>query len=145
MWRRRHLQRPLRRGQLSRLRVSSVDRPQWFDEQDFRLDIRLRAMLNAARHYEQLSGLEDNIAVAQLNGEPPLEDQEEVVGVGVGVPDELALGLDDHHLVVVQHSDNSRTEDLIDSGEGCRQVDLVIHSHRMGATAAGTQVIFSTR
>ena len=48
---------------------------------------------HAARDDEQLAGLEHDVAVAQLDRQPAREDQEEVVGLVVLVPDELARSL----------------------------------------------------
>ena len=44
--------------------------------------------------------------VAEIDAELAAEDVEEVVGVGVGVPDELALYLDDHDVVTVVGGDD---------------------------------------
>ena len=47
-------------------------------------------MLHAARHHEQLAALEVNDPVPQLEVEGALQDEEELVGIGMGVPAEGA-------------------------------------------------------
>jgi hypothetical protein len=69
--------------------IAGVDGARGFDEQDVGLLVGLGAVLDAAGDDEQLAGAELDIAVAKLDGEPAAEDQEEVVGVVVLVPDEL--------------------------------------------------------
>ena len=96
--------RPLAAG------VAGVRRPERLDEQDVRLLVRLRAVLDAARHDEQLARAELDVTIAELNRQSPREDEEEVVGVGMGVPDELALHLDELELVVVQLPDDPRAK-----------------------------------
>ena len=76
---------------------------------------RDRAMLDAFRHHEQFARPERHGAVAQLDVELALQHQEEIVGLVVLVPDELALHLHDHHVVVVELRDGARREVL---GEG---------------------------
>ena len=52
--------------------------------------IGLRTVLDAAGDDEELARHEHHVAVWHLNGELSFEDQEELVGVGVPVPGELA-------------------------------------------------------
>jgi hypothetical protein len=65
------------------------------------LGIGPRTVLDTTRDDEQLPRPEHRIAVWHLNGEPSAEDQEELVGVGVPVPGELAPELHDPDVVVV--------------------------------------------
>jgi hypothetical protein len=51
-------------------------------------------VLDAARHHEELAGLQGHVPVAQLDGQAAVDDQEHLVGVIVLVPDELAHDLD---------------------------------------------------
>ena len=64
-------------------------------------------VLDATRHDEELAGAEVDRAIAQLDRQATGEDEEEIVGGRVRVPDELALGLDDLNLVVVELGDDS--------------------------------------
>jgi len=60
-----------------------------------------RAVLDAARYDEKLARAEYDITISQLDGELSVEDQEELIGVGVPVPGELALDLHDPDVVIV--------------------------------------------
>src|SRR4051795_8179583 len=77
----RTVQIPLGRGELARLRVAGVHRPDGLDQEDFHLLVRARAMLDAARDDEQLARVEHDVAISQLNRQAPLQDEEEIVGV----------------------------------------------------------------
>ena len=59
-------------------------------------------MLGAPRHDEELAWPEDHVAVTHLDGELAAQDEEQLVGVVVLVPGEVALELDDPHVVVVE-------------------------------------------
>ena len=76
---------------------------------------------------EELARSEHDVAVAELDRQLALDDEEEVVRVGMRVPDELALDLRELHLVVVDVRDDLRREDLVEPGEGLCEVDLVGH------------------
>src|SRR6202035_5264126 len=80
-----------RRGHIARVR-----RPAGLDQQQMNLLLRHRPMLHPLGNDEQLSRPELDLAVAKLDRKATLENEEEVVRVGVGVPNELALNLDDH-------------------------------------------------
>src|SRR6266545_5176308 len=82
-------------------------------------------MLHAPGDDEQLTLVEHDRSVSQLDLELALQDEEEVVGLGVAVPDKLALRLDDHHLVVVQRRHRSRRPVVGEESELLAQVDLV--------------------
>jgi len=56
-------------------------------------------VLDAARDDEHFAGAEFDVAVAQLDRQPPLENKEEVIRVWVRMPDELALRLGEEDLV----------------------------------------------
>ena len=86
-------------------------------------------MLHAARDDEELSLAELNVPVAQLDREPPLEDEKEIVRVGVRVPDELALDLPDLDLVVVVVADDPRLEVLVDGRELLREIDGLVQRY----------------
>ena len=74
-----------------------------------------RPMLHTLRHDEQLSRRERDAAVAQLDGHMPLDHIEEVVGVVVLVPHELAIELGHHDIMAVELRDGARLKVL---GEG---------------------------
>ena len=81
------------------------------------LVISARAVLDAARDDEQLACGQFDVAVAQLNRKAALEHEEEVVGLLVGMPHELAACLDHLQLEVVQVADDPRAERLVELGE----------------------------
>ena len=61
----------------------------------------------------------------------PSSDEEEVVGLVVLVPDELALGLDDQELVVVQVADDRGLVGAGEQRELLGEVDLVVHGSKL--------------
>ncbi len=88
---------------------------------------RDRAMLDAVRHDEHLAGPERHGAVAQLDVERALQHEEEIVGVVVLVPDELALHLHDHHVVAVVGRHGARRPVFGEAAELLGEIDLVVH------------------
>jgi hypothetical protein len=79
--------------------------------------VGLRAVLDAARHDEQLAFSELDIAITQLNRDPSTEHEEEVVGVVVPVPHELAVHFHHDELVVVEVPDDAGAERLVEPRE----------------------------
>ena len=86
-------------------------------------------MLRAARDDEELSLAELNVSVAQLDRQPPLQDEKEVVRVRVRVPDELALDLPDLNLVLVVVADDARLEVLVEGRELLREIDGLVQRY----------------
>jgi hypothetical protein len=103
-------------------RVRSASR---LNQQDVRLVIRPGAVLNAARHDVHVPLTQLDVAIAELDGQAPLEDEEELVGLVVLVPDELSLDLDDLDVVVVQLADDLGAPVLGEQRELLREVDLL--------------------
>ena len=77
----------------------------------------LGAVLDAPRDHEQLPRVEIDVPVAELNGQTSLQDEEEVIGVVVLVPDELPLQLHDLDVVVVELRDDLRAPVLREGAE----------------------------
>ena len=94
-----------------------------------RLLVGNRAVLDAARDDEELSLAELDVPVAQLDRQQPFEDEEEVVRVGMRVPDELAFDLPDLDLVLVVVADDSRLEVLVERRELLREIDGVVQGY----------------
>ena len=67
-----------------------------------------RSVLYALGHYKYFAWTESNSAVSQLNSDLSDENQKEVVGIVVLVPNEFALELDDHEVVTVEATDDVR-------------------------------------
>ena len=86
-------------------------------------------MLNAARDDEEVARTELDVTITQLDREPAAHDEEEVVCVGVRVPDELAAHLRDLDLVLVVVADDPRRERLVEGREPLREVDCVVQCY----------------
>jgi AcrR family transcriptional regulator len=99
--------------------IAGVDHAARLEQHQGRLDLRARAVLDTARHDEQLPGPEHDIAVPQLNRQLPVEDQEKLVGVGVLMPGELALDLHEPHVVIVNLGDLLRRPVLSNACQHC--------------------------
>ena len=86
----------------------------------------LRAVLHPTRDHEQLAFGELDVAIAQVDRQPALDDEEEVVGLIVLVPDERPVDLDDLELQVVQVADDAGLIGSLEELELLRQVDLIV-------------------
>ena len=82
-------------------------------------------MFDALRHDKHFASVQRDVAVAHLDGDPAFEDQEEVVGFVVLVPDERPLHLHHHEVVTVELADRSRLEVLCEQGKLVCEVDAV--------------------
>jgi hypothetical protein len=85
-------------------------------------------VLDALRDDVQLPRAELDVTVAELDRQASGDDEEEVVRVGMRMPDELALDLADLDLVVVVVADDLRLERLVERRELPREIDLVGHA-----------------
>ena len=74
-------------------------------------------VLHAPRHDVDLSGAQLDVAVVHLDGELAAQDEQELVGLRVAVPGELALCLHNPYVVIVQRGDRARSPRLLDSSE----------------------------
>ena len=63
------------------------------------------------------------LGAPQRDVEPAVEDEEELVGVGVDVPHVVARGVGDPHVVVVDPGHDARTVDLLERRQRLGQVD----------------------
>lgn len=61
-----------------------------------------RAVLDPARDNEQLTRSEHDVAVAELDRQPPRQNEEQLVAVLMAMPDKFATNLDDLDLVIIQ-------------------------------------------
>src|SRR5581483_2764129 len=71
--------------------IARVGRAMRFDQQQMNFLFGNRAMLDTFRHHIEIAGTKPHIAIAQLDREMTFEHKEEVVGIGVRMPDELTL------------------------------------------------------
>src|SRR5829696_3819768 len=116
-------------------RIAGVDRSLWLDQQHVRLVIRLRAVLDAAWYHEQLTLLQLDVTVAQVDRQSPAEDKEEVVGVVVLVPDERPLDFHDLQLVVFEVANDSGFIRAREQRKLLGEIDLVVHVANLLAVA----------
>lgn len=75
------------------------------------------AMLNPAWDHEEIPRPERDVPVAHLDRDATLEDEKEVVRLVVGVPDELALHLDDKKIVAVELANDARLPVTVEGRE----------------------------
>ena len=116
-------------GRGLRVRVAGVRGSAGLDEEDVGLLIGDRAVLHSARNDEEVSLGELHVPIAQLDRQPPFQDEEEVVRVGVRVPDEPALELRDLKLVLVVVADDPRLEVLVEGRELLREVGRLVQCY----------------
>ena len=98
---RRHSEEFLDLGSEFSASIAGVDDRAGLEQQHRGFGIGPWTVLDAAGDDEELPRPEHHIAVSHLDGEPSVEDQEELIGVGVPVPGELTLDLHDPDIVVV--------------------------------------------
>lgn len=97
-------------------------------------------MLDPARHDDHLALRELDHPVTELHAERAFENVEELVLVGMAVPDELTREFDELHVLTVELGDDLRAPVLGEGGELLLQVDLV-HGDTWNAGArAGSKV-----
>jgi hypothetical protein len=66
------------------------------------------SVLYALGHDEYFAWTDPNGAIPQLNCDVPKENQKEVVGIVVLVPDEFTLDLHNHEVMPIEATDNPR-------------------------------------
>jgi len=84
-----------------------------------------RAMFDAFRDDKHFAGSESHGAVAHLDVEGAFEDQKEVVGFIMLVPDEFAFNFDKHHVGVVQLRNGARRPIICEGGQFLGKIDFV--------------------
>src|SRR5262249_5444527 len=95
-----------RRGGL----VTGIGRACRLDQQDMHFAARHGPMFDALGHDKHLTGVEGDRAIAQLDIERPIEDEEKIVRVVVLMPVERTLKFPHHDVVVVVSRDRARGE-----------------------------------
>ena len=88
-----------------------------------------RTVLDPTRDHEEIAFMELDVPVPKLNRQPALQDEEEVVGVRVRVPDELTLDLDDGELVLVVVADDPRRERLVERRELLGEINSLVQGY----------------
>src|ERR1051326_8354761 len=118
------------RGRAFAALVARVEHAARLDQQQFDLPFRIGLAFYAFRNDEHFTRRHMHRAVAKIDPQLALDDQERLVGLLVIVPDEVALQLDDFELVVVHFGDHLRLPLLVEQRELLAQVDrLVAHAH----------------
>ena len=92
-------------------------------------------MFEAARHHDALARAEIDGAVAEFDAKPAFPDHEELVLSVMMVTRELALHLDDLHLLAVGGGDDLWPPMLGEQTELLVEIDL--GGHRRGLATAG--------
>jgi hypothetical protein len=119
---RRGIDRPLAAG------AAGVDHAGALDQHHVALGRRHGQVLDPARHDEQLALLEpDVVTVAEAQLQAPANDEEELVGIGVVMPDEIALELGELDLEVVDGGGDAWAPRLRERSERVGEVHLVGH------------------
>jgi hypothetical protein len=106
--------------------VPGVDDAGWLDQHRLDLSGCDRTVLDAARHHVELTWAKHDIAIAKLDSQITVEYEEELVGVIVAVPDELALQFDDLDLVVVQPRDDLWRPVVGDAGQLVAEINWLV-------------------
>src|SRR5262249_40012576 len=118
----------LRSRERTRFRVAGVYRRLRLDQQKRSSLTASWAVLDATRNDIQIAGPELDVAAAKLYRQPSVEDEKEVVGVRMGMPDELTPDLHEHHLVVIQGRDRARTKHFVEPVQRRSEVHRVVHA-----------------
>jgi len=88
----------------------------------------IRLVFDALRHDEHFACRDMDRAVAKIDPQNAIEDDEGLVGVLVIVPDEIALELHDLELIVVHFGDDLRLPLLVEQFQLRAEIDrLVVH------------------
>ncbi|MNE92539.1 hypothetical protein D3C80_1902750 [compost metagenome] len=80
-------------------------------------------MFDAARHDDELAGSQGLDAVAELDAKAPLPHQEHFLGLGVAVPGEDPLHLDQPHVLPIQLRRDARPPVVGKAAELLLQID----------------------
>ncbi len=102
-------------------------------------------MLGSARHHETFARPQDDDPVAEFDAEFPFPDQEEFIFVGMLVPGEFALDLDELDFLTVQASDHLGTPVFAEERELFRQADFCAHVLPNSISGLGTGSATFTR
>lgn|SRR5437868_1709121 len=102
-------------------------------EKDPALFVGDGAVLDAARHYEELAFFQPDVLVAKLHAEASFDYQEEFVFVLVVVPDELALQLVELNVLAIEFSGDAGLPEFVDFVELLGEVNFV--HERLGSAA----------
>jgi hypothetical protein len=118
------------RGPLA-ARLAGVENPAWLDQQHLHLVLGVGLVLHSARHHEHLAGRQLHRAIAKIDAQHPIDNDERLIRILVVMPDKIPLQLDELELVVVHFRDHSGLPLLADQRELFHKIDcLVGHANR---------------
>src|SRR4029077_13706240 len=100
-----------------------------------------RAVLDTPGYDVQLSGTEGHVSIAELDRKAALDHQEQLVGVLMGVPDELALELGQLDLVVVETGHHLGRPVLREQPELVAEVHHVVHPSSWSSGSSPVPVV----
>ena len=96
----------------------------WLEQHDFRFSVRYRSMLDASRDDEELAGMEVDDLISKLHPKRASDDQKHLVFVGMGVPHELALNLDQLDQLTVELAHDLGEPAVFEQTEFLGEIDL---------------------
>src|ERR1700693_3458977 len=114
--------------------MSGIEHAARLDQQQLDLAFRTGLVLDAARHHEHFARRQMHRAVAEIDAQIALDDDERFVRILVIVPDEVALQLDDLEVIVVHFGDDLWLPLLVEQRELLAQVDRLV-AHRVAPSS----------
>jgi hypothetical protein len=99
------------------------------DQQQLDLVLRDGSMLDAAGDHNELAGIQNDLAVAQLNDELSFDHVEQLVFILVRVPDELAFHFCHFHIRVIDSADDLRRPLVSEARKLGGEIDFGDHGY----------------
>ncbi len=126
--------------------VAGRERARWFEHQDGSAG-RRRLVFHSSRHDEgvaltQRDGRLIAGGAAQFDVEGAVEDEEELVGVVVGVPHVLSPGVRDSHVVVIDGGDDPGAPHIIERDQCLVQVHRPGRCHDLSLAGVAKAVLY---
>jgi hypothetical protein len=97
--------------------IAGVDSGLWLEQDDLAFPVGMRAMLDAPGDDEHLPWLQRDLPIAQVNSQGAFVYDEKLVGIGMCMPDEITLHLNQFDQVVIDPADNLWRPELVEKGE----------------------------
>jgi hypothetical protein len=103
--------------------VAGIDRPGWLHQHDQALGVRKGLVLHAPRNHHHLRFAQLYAPVPKVDAHTPVDDDEDLVGVSVAVPDKISLYPGQFEVIVVHLGDDPGGPVLREQGEFRVKVD----------------------
>src|SRR5262245_42553855 len=97
--------------------MTRIENATRLDQEQLDLLLRVGFVLDASGNNEHFSRRDIDVAIAEVDAERSIQDDEGLVRIFVVVPDEVALQLDDLELIVVHLGDDLRLPLLVEQPE----------------------------